>query len=270
MRLSNKVVGSILILAILGLAIVSWVFNMFDFIAHLGEVYAIVIAELLVALPLVVVWMFNQEIKDWVYLQNMPHLIVEKVKLESGMLIQQICVQPHNGDPLCRKVNAVFVSVKNTKGRIAREVVVETNLGGYNTDMVLITPTGTNTLTVPSPSFISDEAVEKDDPSFVSAVLNDVDRERFVLRTMGELVPFPKGRDKKFVLCFTMEGSDTSQRMNRVWIPHKTKIWEFMPCDFPLFLKFYSQGVLVGTGAFRISGDDWKTLAVEPILDSDD
>lgn len=261
---SSKVVGIILVIAVSSVVVLSWMINLFDFSSHLADFYAIILAELVVLVPVIVVWTFNREIRYWIWLQNAPHLVVEKAQLDSDMVIQEICVQVRKGPPVCRKANVVFVSVKNTKGRIARDIMAETNQGGYNTDMVFITPTGKTSLTVPPVDFIEDEAVRQDDASFVSAVLNDVERDKFVLKSIKSLAPPPKGRDRKFVLCFALENES-----NRVWIPHNTKIWQWMPCDFPLVVKFYVEDIEVGRGAFRITGNDWKTLSAEPVTGDD-
>ena len=239
LTLSTKIVGSGVIVAVVLLVLVSLVVNLFDFVSHLSEVYANVIAGLIITIPVIVVWMFRQEIRNWIYQQNAPHLVVEKAKLDSEYLIQEMCVRIRDRSLVRRKANVVFVSVKNTKGRIARQIAAETNQGGYNTDMVFITPTGKTSLTVPVTSFIEDEAIKEDDASFVSAILNDVEREKSVLSSIAELAPPPKGRDKKFALCFALEGDEASGGRNRVWIPHITKIWRWMPCDFPLVVKLY-------------------------------
>ena len=263
---SLKLVGVALVLAVIAIVLFSWWSNLLDFSAHIGEFYAIILAELVVATPIVIVWMFKREIRYWSWKQNAPHLLVEKVEPHSEVLLQEMCVLPHKGKPICRKMNAIFVSVKNVKGRVALDVEAETTRGGWNTPLVFITPNGKTTLTVPYTSFIVDKAVREDEGSFVSTICNDTERDLFVLKSIKALAPPPGGRDKKFILCFSLE-DDTNLRGNgRIWFPHTTKVWEWMPCDFVLGIRFYSENIMVGTAKFRIVGKkDWKSISVEPI-----
>jgi hypothetical protein len=267
---SLKLVGVALVLAVIAIVLVSWWTNLLGFSAHIGEFYAIILAELVVATPIVIAWMFKREIRYWSWRQNAPHLVVEKVESDSEVLLQEICVLPRTGQPICREMNAVFVSVKNEKGRVAVDVEAETTKGGSNTPLVFITPNGKRTLSVPYVSFIKDKAVREDEGSFVSTVCNDREREIFVLKSIKALAPPPTGRDKKFILCFSLK-DDTSLRGNgRIWFPHTTKVREWMPCNFVLGIRFYSENFEVGAANFRIVGKkDWKSLSVEPVLDSE-
>ena len=268
MRVSTKLVGVVLLVGIFAAVVLSWVFNLFDFSAHLGDFYAIILAESVVAVPVIVYFMFRQNINYWIWMQNAPHLIVEKANLSPDRTIRRICIETRNGRLVCHNVNAVFVSIKNVKGRTAHNVIVETNLGGFNTPMIFITPTGKTSLTIPYSPTNDDPGIKEDEGAFVSAVCRDDERAKFVLNSISGLAPPPKGRDKKFMLCFCIEGDTSSSGGDRVWFPHTTKTYDWMPFDFPLILKLYADEILVGTSAFRVSGKDWMNLSAEPITEA--